>query len=188
MGVALHHLVAVGQRLLQLAHEEVQRRALVPGLGEVGLHRDDAAECGNRILREPLAHLANALLVQRVHLLVARACPDFPERLLGARSRSLIRVAQLLHQRLRIGHEAHVAQAGDSLAALGGIDVGKAFQRLGARELGLRRPTREEHRGQRRRQQDVCGPVHGYNSGRRFHVPVTASKACASCSTPKSSR
>jgi hypothetical protein len=150
-GVALHDLVAVVERLLVLAHQEVDGRALVPGLGEVGLSLDDAAEGLHRARPVAAVHLLQADLELRVDVLVAGAAPHLPHRLLGEDAHHLVGIGQRPEERRRVGGAAELAQPRGGAAAqleVLALDLG---QRLLAREgdLGLgSRGVGEEAQGQ----------------------------------------
>src|SRR6185503_10104927 len=59
-GIALHHLVAVGERALELAGEVEDRGALVPAFGEPGRAADYVAENRDRLREMGLLHLLDA--------------------------------------------------------------------------------------------------------------------------------
>ena len=76
--VALHDLVAVGERLAQLAGKKIQGSALVPAFGEIGLEFDDAGKGDDTLLQVAGIHLLDTRLVEPVHFRVAGAGPDTP--------------------------------------------------------------------------------------------------------------
>src|SRR5262245_21067340 len=78
-GVALHDLLAVGQRAVELPHEVVRGRALVPPLGEGGRAGDHIAEDLDRFRQLAGAHEGDASREEGVDRRVARAMPDGPQ-------------------------------------------------------------------------------------------------------------
>src|SRR5882724_10044399 len=153
--VALDHLVAVPERFLVLADEVIDRRALVPALGEVRLLLDDGGERLDGGRGGALAHLLHPEPEQRVDLRVTRAAPDLPERALGYRPHHLVLVAQGLEQGGGVGHSAQIAERGGRLTARLHIALRDLLERLLARHrgcrLGGRRPRGEDEREEERR-------------------------------------
>src|SRR4030095_5089947 len=90
--VALHHLVAVLERLLVLAHQEIDGGPLVPAFREVGPPLDDRGERGDGGRSLAAAHLLDADLEQVVGLRVAGAAPHLPDRVLGERADDLVAI------------------------------------------------------------------------------------------------
>src|SRR4029450_3443058 len=84
--VALHHLVAVLERLLVLAHQEVDGGALVPAFRALGPPLGDWGDRGDGGGSLAAAHLLDADLQQVVGLRVAGAAPHLPDRVLGERA------------------------------------------------------------------------------------------------------
>src|SRR5262245_46522959 len=108
--VALDHLVAVLQRLVVVADQEVDGRALVPALRELGLEPDDLAEGGDGRLALALVHLLHPHREERVHLRVARPAPHLPDRVLGERADEVVRILQHPEERGKIGGAGQLAQ------------------------------------------------------------------------------
>src|SRR5262245_22121685 len=104
MGIALHHLVAVAQRLIEIAHEVISGGALVPAFREVGTHLDDAREGIDRRPHLAIVHAADAPLQQFVHVGVAGAAPDAPHRRLRQTADARVIVEQSVEQGVGIGH------------------------------------------------------------------------------------
>src|SRR5215510_4875922 len=92
--VPLDHFVAVAQGLVVLAHEEVYGRALVPPLGEVGLELDDLGEGADGGLGLAVAHLLHADGEEAVHLRIAGAAPDLPDRVLRKRPHEVVLIPE----------------------------------------------------------------------------------------------
>ena len=127
-GVALHHLVAIVEGLVVLAHEVVDGRPLVPALRELGLPLDDAGEDRDRGGALAQAQLLDAQREEGVHLGVARAAPHPPERVLGEGAHDDVGVAQGLHEGGHVLHPAGIAEPGGGQAArldLGAAEVGE---------------------------------------------------------------
>src|SRR5262249_45949629 len=75
IGIALEHLVAILQRGLVLAQHEVDRRALVPALGEIRLARDDGAKGCQRVVEPGRLHLLDATRKELVDRAVSGPAP-----------------------------------------------------------------------------------------------------------------
>src|SRR5215471_13275340 len=141
LGIALDHLVAVLQRLVVLADEEVDGRPLVPAFRELGLAPDDLAEGADGSLGLTVVHLLHPDREEPVDGGIARAAPDLPDGVLGERTHEIVGIAQepedgrqvlrgadLAHpgggapSRLRVGSGelAECLLAGEGLATLAG--------------------------------------------------------------------
>src|SRR5262245_32100909 len=121
--VALDHLVAVLQRLVVVADQEVDGRALVPALRELGLEPDDLAERGNGGLALALVHLFHSHLEERVHLGIAGAAPHLPDRILGERAHEVVGILQHREERGQIRGPGELDQPCDREPAR--LDVGR---------------------------------------------------------------
>src|SRR6266508_3774316 len=110
VGVALHHLIAVGRGLAVLAGEVVHGRSLVPPLGERGAGVDDLRERLDRAGHVALLHLRDAEGEQPVGLRVPRPAPDLPQGLLGEPAYDGIVVAQGLDERGHVCGDAHLRE------------------------------------------------------------------------------
>src|SRR6185369_5870093 len=150
--VALHHFVAVGERLLIFAQEVIDGRPLVPAFGELRLTPDDLAEGLDGLLALARVHLLEASREEPVDGRVARSAPHLPHRALRVLADDLVVVAQRRGQLRQIAHEPGLAQRFSAQApTVGAALVGKRLERLLARRAGeqrrRRQGERDEHEG-----------------------------------------
>src|SRR5215471_2761213 len=94
LGVPLDHLVAVLQRLVVLADEEVDGRPLVPAFRELGLAPDDLAEGADGSLGLTVVHLLHPDREEPIDGGIARAAPDLPDGVLGEGTHEIVGIAQ----------------------------------------------------------------------------------------------
>src|SRR5262252_5225315 len=94
LGVPLDHLVAVLQRLVVLADEEVDGRPLVPAFRELGLAPDDLAEGADGGLGLTVVHLLHPDREEPIDGRIARAAPDLPDGVLGEGPHEIVGIAQ----------------------------------------------------------------------------------------------
>ena len=103
-GIALEHLVAVGDRLAVVAGEVVDRGAAVPAFGELGFFPHHLLKSAMASSYRPACISSVARAIRRVDLGVARAGPEQPQALLGEAAHEGAFVAQPLVQQRRVGH------------------------------------------------------------------------------------
>ncbi len=123
-------------------HHEIQRGALVPGLGELRVNRDQAVENGQRGFEGGLVHGLGCLLEQQFGGGRIGTHPQLPDRLLG-------------DPRLFVA--SHLAQPGKQAVERLGADLGRASANhlapRFARLLGLGRQQCQWHK----QEGDQCG-------------------------------
>ena len=160
--IALHHLVAVGERLLILAQEVIDRRPLVPPFGELRTTLDDLGEGLHGELAPTSAHLLDADGEEAVDVRVAGSAPELPHRVLGERTDELVCVAQRRGERRQVGHQAGLSEGQDAAAAIVGVTgIGQRGERLLPRRPGRKGRGRASH-GEDDAERQQHGPAGGH--------------------------
>ena len=139
--VALHHLVAVGERAPVVAGEEIRGGALVPALRESGFALDDVAEDGDGLRNVPGLHQRRTLGEGAVDAGVARTAPQQPERLLGERAHQEVFIPQAAQQQRLVGHASVLRKPDDRFGTVRRVGMrqsGDNFRTIGGRIRGRR--------------------------------------------------
>src|SRR5262249_28986342 len=97
--VALHHFLAVGQRAVEVTHEVVGGRPLVPALREAGRAGDHLGEDRDRLGQGARLHQSDPLGQERVDRRVARAVPDRPQGIVRFAANGGVGIVERLDER-----------------------------------------------------------------------------------------
>src|SRR5262245_2912234 len=130
--IAVHDFLAVGQRAIEVAHEVVRGRPLVPSLREIGRARDHVAEHRDRLRQLARLHEADALGEAGVDRRVARAVPDRPQGVVRLAANGGVRIVESLDER---GGRAVVADLAEPLDGDPALLDGAAPETLQQRRL-----------------------------------------------------
>ena len=157
--LALHHLVAVGERALEITGEKIRGGALVPTLGVCRLAADHGGVDGDRLFELPRRHRLVALRHQHVDGRVARAPPQSPHRLFRKVANLWIVVGKARTEYAVVGSGA-VARNPDY--GVGAPVRGRVRQRLdGLGAVGIGARLRRRNRSQKQHQQHQNDSPHG---------------------------
>jgi hypothetical protein len=130
----IQHFVDIGQRLLEAPHHEIERGPLVPGLGEIRMHRHQPVENGERGVELRLVHRRGRLREQQFGGGRVRAHPQLPDRLFGE---------------FRLVFALDLVQPGEQAVERLGAGLGRALARNLACGLArLFRHNRQRHQRQ----------------------------------------